>query len=39
MDISEAESGSLLLQIEPVGLRQLLDEVVELYGYPRRTRK
>ena len=33
MDISEAESRSLRLQTEPVGLRQLLDEVVELYGY------
>ena len=33
MDIAEAESGSLRLQIEPVRLRKLLDEVVELYEY------
>jgi len=31
MDISEAETGVVQLQREPVGLRALLEEVVELY--------
>jgi signal transduction histidine kinase len=31
MDISEAETGVLKLQLEPVELRQLLGETVELY--------
>jgi len=33
MDISEAESGSMRLQLEPVALRRLIEEVVDLYEY------
>jgi signal transduction histidine kinase len=33
MDVSEAESGSLHLQLEKVLLREVVDEVVELYEY------
>jgi signal transduction histidine kinase len=33
MDVSEAESGSLRLQLEKVLLREVVDEVVELYEY------
>jgi signal transduction histidine kinase len=39
MDITEAESGTMKLQREPVDLCQLLREVVELYEYVADERK
>jgi signal transduction histidine kinase len=39
MDITEAESGMMKLQREPVELRQLVDEVVELYEYVAEEKK
>jgi signal transduction histidine kinase len=33
MDISEAETGTMHLNLEPVNLPEILDSVVELYGY------
>jgi len=33
MDEAEAEAGTLHLQHEPVALRELVDEIVDLYGY------
>ena len=39
MDISEAETGALQLRREPVALRALLAEVVELYEVVAETRK
>ena len=39
MDITEAESGMMKLQREPVELRQLVAEVVELYEYVAEEKK
>ena len=39
MDITEAESGMMKLQREPVDLNQLLREVVELYEYVAEEKK
>jgi signal transduction histidine kinase len=39
MDITEAESGMMKLQREPVDLSQLLREVVELYEYVAEEKK
>ncbi len=39
MDITEAESGMMNLKREPVELRHLLDEVVELYEYVAEEKK
>src|SRR5262249_17827678 len=39
MDIAEAEAGTMKLQREPVDLRQLAREVIELYQYVAEEKK